>query len=105
MSKPSLLVIDTLDDRREVWHLMHRLPPRERVRFVGWCCARITSEVGHRPCPRYDRGLLDLAYRDDSADLRVTNSAYSDVLVLAAQWGLDLAAAAVELERRVRAAP
>ncbi|HYH67752.1 MAG TPA: hypothetical protein VD866_23850 [Urbifossiella sp.] len=105
MSKPSVLVMDTLSDRRDIWHLLNRLAPKARVRFVGWCCERITNEVGHRPVPRYNRELIDLAYRDDSADLRVTNSAWTDLLNLSSQWGLDLGVAAVELERRVRQKP
>ncbi|HYH66392.1 MAG TPA: hypothetical protein VD866_16990 [Urbifossiella sp.] len=105
MSKPSLLVMDTLSDRRDIWHLLNRLPPKGRVQFVGWCADRITTNAGMRPVPRYDRELLDLAYRDNSADLRVTNAAYADLLNLSAQWGLDLAAASVELEQWVRRKP
>lgn len=94
--------MDTLSDRRDVWELLNRLSPRARVGFIRWCCSRITANAGHQPRPVYDVALIDLAYRDGSADLRVTNAAYNDVLILSTQWGLDLAAAAVELERRVR---
>lgn len=105
MSQSPLLVMDTRSDRRDVWELLHRLPPRERTRFIAWACGQVTRPGRPCPVPRYDRGLVDLAYRDDSADRRLTNACYSDFWSLIGQFGLDPTSAATELERRVRKRP
>jgi len=98
-----ILQLDTLDDRREMWHLLHRLPPRARVRFLAGQCAKVRARDprGNGPVPGGSRHLA-AAYREDGADYRLTNEVYADLLVLAAQWGLDLAAAAAELMAAVR---
>lgn len=103
-AKPSLLVLDTLDDRREIWSLLHRLSPRDRVRFLGWCCSQVAAPGSTRPTPSLLRmgEVIGMADRCDRADDRLTNEVYGDVLVLASQWGLDLGRAAVVLERRAR---
>lgn len=99
----TLLAVDTLDDRREIWHLLHRLPPRERVRFIGRCCNRLGSKGrGVRPSVHRMRDRIDGSYRDDKADEGLTNMLYADLLFLGAQWDLDLPAAVVELESVVR---
>lgn len=105
MSASPLLLMDTRMDRRDIWALLHRLPPRRRVAFVAAMCERAAPLTGNRPVPRYDREVLDRAYRDDSADRYVTNQCYGDVVALAGQWRLDLSAAACELERWVRGRP
>lgn len=104
MSKPALLVMDNVSDRREMWHLLHRMPPRDRVRFLKWACGQVGGPgVRTRPEPTYERSLIDLAYRDDSADLRVTNLVYYDVWVLVGQWEADPIKLGIELDRRVKA--
>jgi len=40
--KQRFLVFDTLDDRREVYHLLKRLPPRRRVEWLERCCQLAT---------------------------------------------------------------
>lgn len=101
--KPSLLVIDTKDDRREIWHLLHRLAPRMRAKFLKWCCDRAAADSkGYQPVVRVTREEIRDAMRTDDGDNRLTNSIYSLVLVLGSQWKLDLVAAAVELESRVK---
>jgi hypothetical protein len=101
----SLLTLDTLDDRRELWHLLHRLPPVERVRFVGFACQRVrAANDGQGPRPARYRELLDAARRCDHADRALTNAAYLDLLHLAANWKLDLGGAAVRLEALARQA-
>lgn len=112
MSKPSLLIIDTKDDRREIWSLLHHLAPRMRAKFLKWCCDRVAADAkGYQPVARVTREEIRDAMRTDDGDNRLTNSVYSLVLVLGSQWKLDLVAAAVELEQwvkrpgRVAAAP
>ena len=102
-AKPSILTLDTLDDRRELHSLLHRLSPRRRVSFLAWCCRQVSGPNGTRPVASSRVGpTLEAAYRCSVADERLTNEMYGDVLALAAQWDLDLAAAARELEARVR---
>lgn len=102
MTKPSLLVLDTLDDRREIHSLLHRLPPPARVRFLAWACAVVPGVRGNRPLPQPMPEMVRDAVRCGRGDDRLTNSVYFDVLVLAAQWELDLRFAAEQLERLVR---
>lgn len=102
--KSSLLVIDTLDDRREIWSLLHRLSPRDRVRFLARCCETVATVHGNGPKPSLFqmRDTVEQAYRCDRADDRLTNEIYGDLLALGTQWTLDLAAVAVELEQLVK---
>lgn len=100
-----LLVLDTVDDRRELVTLLDHLPPRERVAFLHWACEQVKpTERGHLPAPvpgGYDEVTL-AAYRCDRASDRLTRMVYSDVLVILHQWGIDALRLAAELERRVR---
>ena len=99
----SLLTLDTLDDRRELWHLLAKLPPRSRVSFLAWCCKRAKPVLGRLPVASGRMApTVEMAGRCDRHDLRLTNEIYSDLLYMAANHDLDLTAAAAELERRVR---
>lgn len=100
--KPPILAFDTLDDRRELFWLLGKLPPRERVRFVGWCCSQIASPTRPTPSLRNWPAVKAAERGEAGADDRLTTTLYTDVLVLSSQWGLDLSRAAVELERWVR---
>lgn len=99
------LALDTLDDRREIWHLLHRLPPPARVRFVEWACGQVEGVRGNRPCPMPAGEMIRDARRCGRGDERLTNSAYMDLLMLACQWGLDMDAIARQLETWVRKGP
>jgi len=104
--KPTYLSVDTVDDRREVWHLLHRLPPDHRVAFLQWACKQVPPTNANRlpePAVWKMRATADLARRCDRADNALTNECYSDILQLAATWGLDLVKTAHALERLVRA--
>lgn len=104
MNHPSLLSLDTLDDRRELHTLLCKLSPRARVSFLAWCCSQVNGKL--RPVASARMGeTVDLAYRCGRADDRLTNEIYGDLLSLAANYRFDLGAAAVELERRVRGRP
>lgn len=104
MTSPTLLQLDTRDDRRELWSLLHRLSPKRRTAYLDWCCSRVCGPNQTRPVVSHRMTeTVVLAYRFGEYDERLSNEIYTDVLMLAASWNLDLAAAAVELERRVRA--
>jgi hypothetical protein len=47
-------------------------------------------------------GMIQDAYRCERGNERLTNDVYGSLLALAAQWGFDIAAAAVELERQAK---
>lgn len=102
--KPAVLQLDTADDRREVWRLLHRLPPRDRVRFLAAACALVPQGKGKLPVPVVTglRDTIDRAYRCDRADERLTNEVYADALALMNQWGLDPAATVLLLTEWVR---
>lgn len=101
--KPTVLVIDTLDDRRELWRLLHRLPPSRRIDFLAWCCSQVSGPNGNGPTP--GAGLLataTAARRDDGADRRLTNEIYMDVMVLGHQWSLDMQTTVRRAEEAVK---
>lgn len=104
MTKPSLLQIDTLDDRREIWHLLHRLRPDRRLAFLDWACSVVVAPGGVQPVPSRFRmaATIAAAWRDTDADERLTDMLYGDVLLLGSQWGIDLTSAALLLEQWVR---
>ncbi len=105
MPKPAFLVLDTLDDRREVHALLGKLSPTARREFIGWCCAQVTlgkTKIRPRPSVRSDPLTL-AARRDDAADARHIMDSYFDFWKLCNTYGLDAVAAAEELERRVKA--
>jgi hypothetical protein len=99
------LALDTLDDRREVWGLLHRLPPGKRVRFLQWAASQAKSILGgNKPVHTTPKALVEEAVRDygDGADVRLTTSLYTELGMLYAQWGVDPKGVAEELERRVK---
>lgn len=98
----ALLVLDTLDDRREIHHLLAKLPPRRRIAFLDWCTRQVKNDKGDTPHPIFDQRQLELAMRCDRADLRLTNEVYSDLWILVGQWRLDPVLMADTLESWVR---
>lgn len=103
--KPSYLTLDTKDDRREIWSLLHRLPPAARLAYLEKCCAAIRglNRYGNGPVPAPGmRAMADEARRCGRADERLTNSVYLDLLQVAANMGLDLVRVALDLEALAR---
>lgn len=102
--KPAYLALDTLDDRREIHRLLETLPPRRRVAFLRWCCARaVLPKSGTRPgVSKKTERLARQAGRDREADRRLSLDCYFDVWSLAAQYELDLAAVLERLVALVR---
>lgn len=99
-----LLAVDTLDDRREIWHLLHKLSPMDRVRWLGTVCRKIRERDGHGPHPSVwrMRETITQAYRSDPWNERLTNEIYGDLIMAASQYQLNLLELAVELESVVR---
>lgn len=94
-------VLDNGDDRKEVWSLLHRLPPPVRVEFLAHACGMAKPGPHCRlpaPVPNGFARLLAEARRCDRADEMLTNSVYADLLQLFHTWGVDAAKAAVTLE-------
>lgn len=91
---------DTLDSRREVWHLLHRMHPRRRFAYLNRCCEACKDGLGNGlfPLPSM-RQMVREAERCDRADDRLTNAVYADLVQLSANRGLDLLAVALELEQ------
>lgn len=102
--KPVILAIDTLDDRREWFELLLRLPPRERLRFLLWAC-RQTHSPKQRPVPNIPvmKTRIDAALRgDETANIALANEVRMDCCYLVIQYGLDPRKASEELERWVK---
>lgn len=100
----SAITLDTRSDRTALWHLLHKLPPTDRVRFLERRCALIAPANGRLPAPA--PGGFDLmvkeAYRCDRADERLTNSVYADLWGLVSGWDADLLEIALDAEEWVR---
>ena len=98
--------LDTLDDRREVWWLLHKLPPGDRYRFLAWCCRQVylpNSRI--HPTPSWLRmgpRIRAAAAGDDAQDRALTNEIDMDLFMMAMSYSLDTRAAAVTLEAWVR---
>ena len=92
MTKPSIILLDTIDDRRETLYLFQQLPPVERVAFLYWCCDTL--------------GVVKVG----ATDVRVTLTnetgeameSYLDFWSMVSQYELDAPKALAELERRVK---
>jgi hypothetical protein len=97
--KPTYFGVDSVDDRREIWHLLHRMPPVKRLRYLYRCCEAVRDGLGNGlfPLPSMN-SMVDDAQRCDRGDERLTNAVYVDLLQLAANRNLDLAAVAIDLE-------
>lgn len=103
--KPEYLTLDDVDSRREIWHLLNRLPPQKRLDFLSYACRCVPKNAkGHLPEPAVwkMRSSVELAGRCDKASEVLTNEVYLDLVQLAATWDLDLLATAHELTALVR---
>lgn len=101
--KNALLLVETLSDRRDLWHLLHRLHPFRRLQFLHWCC--VTASRPEAPCPTPTlemRTYARDAVRTDECDLRLTNMIYLDLAAIGQQYDFDLGRAMLVLERWVR---
>lgn len=97
-----LLVLDDRDSRREVWHLLHRLPPRARVAFLAHCCTLVPKGNLPEPVVYGMREKVRAAHHDERGDVRLTNDVYGSLLQLFNDFALDAARTAVTLEEWVK---
>ncbi len=99
-----LLARDNIDDRREVFRLLSRLPPLERVKFDAWCCRR-AALPGFATVPVVLPKTWNLARQarwDTGADERLTWEIWFDLWVLAKDYAFDLDVALGKLVGMVR---
>lgn len=99
-----LSAYDTLDDRREVYYLLARLPPRRRVEWLANACrGAVIPKTKTRPhVSAATWARADEAMRDDSLDEGLTVEVFFDFWTMAANYGLDVAAALEVLVRMAR---
>lgn len=89
--KPKYLQFDNLDDRREIFHLLERLPPWQRVAWLKWCCRHPSVAAGPvKPQVSAARTTGD------------SREIFFDLWALAAQYNLDVNAAVLRLVDMVR---
>lgn len=54
-----------LDDRREVWKILQRFSPPQRVDFLRWCCRQVNGpDKVSKVYVTSHTGTVDEAYRD-----------------------------------------
>lgn len=105
--KPTVLTLDSLDVRRQVFTAVLRgLTPARRLDFLDWCCAfaRITTASPLLREAKADRRkMLPLTKAatlgDDVANLRHANECYMDIGTLAHHFGVEWQPVIEELER------
>ena len=102
--RPGILDHDNLDDRREVYHLLSKLPPLERVAWLDWCCRNATlPKTNIRPVvAAKTRELARQARWDTAADERLTLEVFFDLWQMSINYRVDFAALLTGLERCAR---
>lgn len=102
--KPGILQYDTLDDRREVYHLLSKLPPAQRVGWLDWACRQATlGASGVRPIVQQKtRQLAHQARWDSAADRRLTLEVYFDLWMMSLNYRVDFDVLLRLLERSAR---
>lgn len=94
-----LRAYDALDDRREIYYLLARLPPRRRVQWLARTCRGAfiprTKTRPHVSAKTWARA--DEAMKDDSLDEGLTTEVFFDFWTMAANYGLDVSAALLAL--------
>lgn len=98
-----LTQFDNVDDRREIWHLLHKLNPHQRVKFVGYCCQIVTGKLkGVVLDATSMQDTIEESWICERASERLTNILYYDILALACQWKVDLSRVVLDLEQVVK---
>lgn len=103
-TKQRFLVYDTRDDRKEIFHLLKRLPPAKRIAFVSECCRKAvlgTSKISPRVAQK-TRDLATQARWDSSADEKLTLDLFYDLWHLSVSYKFDLDAALTRLVEVVK---
>lgn len=89
----SLKEIDNLDDRREIFYLLSRLTPLQRIAFLYWCCDQANNRMIHRG----EQTRVDIT--DPTGDPYHT---MLSIAMLHAQYNLPIQRVLRGLERAVR---
>jgi hypothetical protein len=104
--KNPVLAFDNLDDRREIYHLLRRLSPRERIAFMRWYLSHVHLGPWLSLVPAVREDTLQLAKQamtDDAADEVLARELYNDIWATAAAYdGLSLELALNGLVERVK---
>lgn len=84
MSVKQLLILDSTDDRKEIFSLLTRLPPRQRLAWLRHCCSLCTlphSKVHPVVPPTHNGNAMEVfldgwvLVRDYSLDMSVALTA------------------------------
>lgn len=104
-----LTQFDNVDDRREIWHLLHNLSPFYRVKFVEYCCQLAIGKLRGVQLDVSDvfdaesmKETVKGSWICDRENERLTNVLYYDILALACQWKVDLSRVVLDLEQVVK---
>jgi hypothetical protein len=103
--KPSYLQFDNLDDKREIFYLLSKLSPLQRIEFMNWFYSK--AHLGPWPAlkPIVDPKTVELAHKamnDSGADERLLLETYLDLWAASNSYsGLNLDIAFQELARLV----
>lgn len=100
------LLYDTRDDRRELWHLLHRVPPLWRICWLECCCQRVVLQGTTRNHPVVSQRMQQIteeAYQEDRSDQALTNQVYYDFWILVHQWQLQPLEALLQAEQMAQA--
>lgn len=102
--KPEYLIHDNLMDRREIFYLLEKLSPYNRLKFLDRCChkARIPNSPIRPGISRAMQSRLPLAMKDDSASEKLSIEVFMDIWSLAIQYELNMDEALRDLEDLVR---
>jgi hypothetical protein len=97
---------DTLSDRRDIYRLLDRLPPEQRLAWMSWVCsqAKMPHSMTQPRVQAKTRALARQARWDSSASAQLTLELYFDVWQLAVNFELDFEAALRQLEEMARRA-
>jgi hypothetical protein len=86
----SLLQIDNLDDRREVYRLLQFLPPKWRWAWLAWVCGLPAKLAAELTFDALDvRMTREAEWGCQKANKYVTNHAYRLAFMTASQHALD----------------
>lgn len=97
--KPPIIQYDDLDTRREIHRLLQLVHPRVAAKWLDRQCQRVAGS-GHRPAPgrKMMPRVKEAILHGGERHYRLATEIYMDVWMLAAQYDLDIDAAARELE-------
>jgi hypothetical protein len=104
MSRPQVFQYDTLDDRREIHRLLQLLHPQKAVEWLNRQCTKCKGPHGTGPKAARKMGprVEEAIRRGGDSHYRLATEIFFDFWVLAMQWGIDMDAAAKELEEMTR---